>query len=43
MILVRVIPIEQVVQSQINNLEQFGFTLVHKLKEIQVWVEDAAA
>lgn len=39
MILVRVIPISELSTSQINNLHQFGFTLVHKPTEIQVWVE----
>ena len=43
MILVRVIPLTELSQSQINNLDQFGFTLVHKPTEIQVWVERAAA
>lgn len=41
MILVRVIPLDQLSVTQINNLEQFGFTLVHKPQEIQVWVERA--
>lgn len=42
MILVRIIPRSQLTGAQINNLEQFGFTLVQKPEEIQVWVERAA-
>ena len=42
MILLRVIPINRLTNSQINNLDQFGFTLVQRGDCLQIWVERAA-
>lgn len=42
MILLRTIPTYRLTDVQINDLDQCGFTLVHKPGEIEVWVEDAA-
>lgn len=41
---IREIPRKNLSQPQINNLEQFGFTLVYTAEDtIEVWVEEAAA
>lgn len=42
MILVRIIPLHKLDGLQIHNLEQFGFTLVHRGNYMQIWVERAA-
>lgn len=35
----REIPLANVTQAVLNNLEQFGFTLVYKMDSIEVWAE----
>lgn len=36
---VREIPLNRVIQSQINRLMQFGFTLIYKEESIEVWAQ----
>ena len=40
---IREIPKEKLTPLQINNLEQFGFTLIDKPGSIEVWVEGVSA
>lgn len=36
---IREIPLDKVIQSQIDQLHQFGFTLVYKEDSIEVWAQ----
>lgn len=42
MVFIREIPEEKITQQIVDNLDQFGFTLVYTQDSIEVWAESKA-